>query len=198
MPSRLSSREEDFYPRVCQAIAAMESDVVVRLAVPEDCAAVVSLVAALAAEDGHGAIPGIDQGAIEQAFRRCVEDPGHLILVAADTGQGGDKGKETIAGYIALHWIPFPMLGGTEAYVSDLIVARARRGAGIGRALADAGERVARERGCQRLMLNNRLTAESFARGFYSKLGYRARDDFQGFVKPLSPPGTDDAKDDAT
>lgn len=170
----------------------------VRLAVPEDCAAVVSLVAAYAAEDGPEAIPGIDQGAIEQAFRRCVEDPGHLILVAADKGKGDGEGKQTIAGYIALHWIPFPMLGGTEAYVSDLIVARARRGAGIGRALADAAERVARERGCQRLMLNNRLTAESSTRGFYSKLGYRARDDFQGFVKPLPPPASQHATEDAT
>jgi GNAT superfamily N-acetyltransferase len=176
----------------------METDVEVRLAVPEDCAAVVSLVAAYAAEDGHGAKPAIDRAAIEQAFRRCVEDPAHLILVAVQKGKGDgqDEGKPTIAGYTALHWIPFPMLGGTEAYLSDMIVASARRGAGIGRALADAAERVARERGCQRLMLNNRLTAESFARGFYAKLGYRARDDFQGFVKPLPPPATGGATGD--
>jgi GNAT superfamily N-acetyltransferase len=160
----------------------MKTDVEVRLAVPGDCAGVVSLVAAHTAEDHRAGRPAADPHAIAQAVQRCVEDPAHLILVAADGGE--------IAGYIALHWIPFPMLGGTEAYVSDLIVARARRGAGIGRALAEAAERAARERGCRRLMLNHRVTAESFMRGFYPKLGYRARDDFQGFVK-LLPQGAE-------
>lgn len=151
----------------------METRVEVRLAVPTDCGPVAAIVAEHAVEQGLT----VDRDAAEQAVQHCVNDPAHLILVAAD--------PQGVAGYIALHWIPFPMLSGTEAYVSDVIVARARRGAGIGRALIEAAEQAARQRGCQRMLLNNRVTAESFVRDFYPKLGFHARDEFRGFVKAL-------------
>jgi GNAT superfamily N-acetyltransferase len=151
----------------------METQVEVRLAVPTDGGPVAAIVAEHAAEQGLT----VDRDAAEEAVRHCVNDPAHLMLVAAD--------PQGVAGFITLHWIPFPMLSGTEAYVSDVIVARARRGAGIGRALIEAAEQAARQRGCQRMMLNNRVAAESFVRDFYPKLGFRARDEFRGFVKRL-------------
>jgi GNAT superfamily N-acetyltransferase len=78
------------------------------------------------------------------------------------------------------------MLGGTEAYVSDLIVRRDQRGRGVGRRLVAVVEAEARRRGCVRVMLNNRIAAESFRRSFYLKLGFRVRDDFANLVKALS------------
>jgi GNAT superfamily N-acetyltransferase len=91
-----------------------------------------------------------------------------------------------VLGYVVVHWIPFPMIGGTEGYVSDLIVERDARGAGVGSRLIARIEALARERGCHRLMLNNRVTSESFRREFYPKRGFRRRDDFAGFVKTLN------------
>jgi len=90
-----------------------------------------------------------------------------------------------VLGFIVVHWLPFPMLAGTEAYVSDLIVGRQSRGQGIGRDLVAAAEQEARARSCVRLMLNNRVTAESFQRAFYPKLGFRVRNEFANLVKVL-------------
>jgi ribosomal protein S18 acetylase RimI-like enzyme len=94
-------------------------------------------------------------------------------------------GAAAVRGFIVVHWLPFPMLGGTEAYISDLIVAREARGRGVGRELVAAVERDARARSCVRLMLNNRIGSESFQRGFYPKLGFRVRDEFASLVKVL-------------
>jgi GNAT superfamily N-acetyltransferase len=154
--------------------AVRESQIELRLAVPGDYEPIAALVVAFAVEEGRT----VDRDAVEEALRHCVDDPAHLLLVAADGAQ--------IAGYLTMHWIPFPMLGGSEAYISDLLVARARRGGGIGRALAEAAEQAARQRGCQRLVVNNRLVAESFVRGFYPKLDYRARDEYRSLVKVLT------------
>ena len=141
---------------------------------PEDCVAIVELIEALRREDG-GVPP--DRDAAAEAVRCCLTSPEAGVYVAAR----GDK----VDGFIVVHWIPFPMLARTEAYISDLIVERIQRGRGTGRRLVAVVESEARDRGCVRLMLNNRVAAESFKRGFYSKLGFRAREDFANLVRPL-------------
>jgi GNAT superfamily N-acetyltransferase len=107
----------------------------------------------------------------------CIGNPGRDLLVA-------EFGGEPI-GYAAVHYIPFPMVQGHEAYLSDFLIRREWRGRGVGRDLLEATERRARAHGCVRIMLNNRRTAESFVRGFYNKAGYRERDNFANFIKPL-------------
>jgi GNAT superfamily N-acetyltransferase len=77
------------------------------------------------------------------------------------------------------------MIEGTEGYISDLIVERAARGRGVGSQLIGTAEERARERRCKRLMLNNRITAQSFIREFYPKHGFRQRDGFANLVKAL-------------
>ena len=77
------------------------------------------------------------------------------------------------------------MLYGTEGYLSDLLVTQSARGQGVGQLLLAQVEARAQELGCVRLMLNNARTAESFARGFYPKQGYRERTEFANFVKSL-------------
>jgi len=146
----------------------------VRPANERDCQRIADLITSLRLEELGVAV---DRAPVLSTVASAVSQPGCDVFVA----ESGDA----IVGFIVVHWVPFPMLAGTEAYISDLIVAAELRGGGIGRKLVDAVEEAARDRGCVRLMLNNRIAAQSFQRGFYPKLGYRHREDFANFVKAL-------------
>ena len=146
----------------------------IRRANESDCQAIADLIANFRLEELGLAV---DRAPILSTVASAVSQPACGVFVA----ESGDA----IVGFIVVHWVPFPMLAGTEAYISDLIVAAELRGGGIGRKLVDAVEEAARDRGCVRLMLNNRIAAKSFKRGFYPKLGYRHREDFANFVKAL-------------
>jgi ribosomal protein S18 acetylase RimI-like enzyme len=146
----------------------------IRRANENDCPAVADLIADLRFEEKGLTV---DRAPILSTVRAAVSDPACAVLVAEFHG--------AIAGFVVAHWVPFPMLAGTEGYISDLIVAAEQRGAGIGRQLVAAVEEEARSRGCVRLMLNNRIAAQSFERGFYAKIGYRHREDVANFVKTL-------------
>jgi GNAT superfamily N-acetyltransferase len=146
----------------------------IRPAQERDGEGIVDLIAELRRDDNG---VEIDRGAVGAVVRAALADGATTVLVA--------ELAAAVTGFIVVHWLPFPMLAGTEAYISDLIVARDQRGHGAGRRLVEAVEDEARRRGCVRLMLNNRKAAESFQRAFYPKLGYRLRDDFGNFVKPL-------------
>ena len=148
-------------------------DITLRAAQPSDTDGIRDLVVALALERGGRS----DAEAVGEVANECIGQSGHEIIVAA-------VGREVVA-YVAVHWVPFPMLGGREAYVSDLLVRADWRGHGLGNRLMEAVEEQASEVGCQRLMLNNRVDAESFERGFFAKAGFRQRTDFANFVKPL-------------
>lgn len=139
-----------------------------------DSEAIVTLIAEYRVED-HGRT--VDRSVIAATLRGFASSPRDRIFVAEIAGE--------VVGYIAIHWVPFPMIQGWEAYISDLIVSQSVRGAGIGRRLLEAGESEARERGCTRLMLNNSKTTQSFVRGFYPKHGFREREGFANFVKLL-------------
>ena len=147
--------------------------VTLRAAQASDVDGIRRLVGALANERGGTS----DAEAVAAATEECIGQPGHEIIVAA--------AEEEVVAYVAVHWIPFPMLGGREGYVSDLIVGADWRGHGLGNRLMKAVEARASEMGCERLMLNNRVAAESFERGFFTKAGFRQRTDFANFVKPL-------------
>ena len=147
--------------------------VTVRAAQATDVDGITNLVTALAHERGGAS----DAEAVAAVAEECTEQPGHEIIVAV-------AGNEVVA-YVAVHWVPFPMLSGREAYVSDLIVGADWRGHGLGNRLMEAVEARANEMGCERLMLNNRIAAESFGRGFFAKGGFRQRTDFANFVKRL-------------
>jgi GNAT superfamily N-acetyltransferase len=139
-----------------------------------DSEAIVDLIAEYRAEDQGRLIDRSVTAATLQVFAASAQD---RIFVADMEGE--------VVGYVALHWIPFPMIQGWEAYVSDLLVSQSVRGAGIGRRLLETVESEARERGCARLILNNSRTAASFVHGFYPKQGFREREDYANFVKPL-------------
>lgn len=146
----------------------------IRRACDGDCEAIVDVIAALRHEE-QGVTA--DREPVAGAVRTVLNSSAAAVYVA-------ERGA-VVAGFVVVHWVPFPMLGGTEAYVSDLIVRRDQRGRGVGRRLVAVVEDEARRRGCVRVMLNNRIAAESFRRAFYLKLGFRVRDDFANLVKAL-------------
>ena len=65
--------------------------------------------------------------------------------------------------------------GVAEAYVGELAVTEKAEGRGIGRALMDAAEAWARDRGLERISLDTGA-ANAGARGFYARLGYAETD----------------------
>ncbi len=138
-----------------------------------DIDGVAKLLAELSEEDGQTSADVVQVSAL---IRSYVGSQERTIYVAV---------RDDVIGYIAVHWIPFPMLGGTEAYVSDLVIRTTERGTGIGSRLLSAVEDRARARGCVRLMLNHRGTSKPYLRGFYSKRGFRQRDEFANLVKAL-------------
>jgi GNAT superfamily N-acetyltransferase len=144
---------------------------------PSDLPALVQLILAFRRERGEIDESEAEAASVLQAISQCRESPGHDLIVAERAGEA--------VGYLALHRIPFPMLAGSEGYVSDLLVRSSLRGSGIGKALLAEAERRARQSGCVRLMLNNRVAAESYARGFFVAVGFRERRSFASFVKPL-------------
>jgi GNAT superfamily N-acetyltransferase len=77
------------------------------------------------------------------------------------------------------------LLSGPEGYVSELFVAEAARGRGVGTRLIEAIESLARQRGCARLMLLNVRERESYQRGFYTTRGWHERLNVANFIKPL-------------
>lgn len=109
----------------------------------------------------------------------CLADKDHHTIYMARASEGALKG------YVVIHWIPFPMLLGFEAYISDLLVTRDSRGQGIGRALLDEAEKEAKAKDCCRLMLNNRRSSDAYKREFYSKTGFEERTYYSNFVKIL-------------
>jgi GNAT superfamily N-acetyltransferase len=141
---------------------------------PSDAADIIGLVTDYRAEQ-----PGqvADRDAIAAALTSFAASTQDRILVAELAGK--------LAGYVGFHFVPFPMIQGVEAYVSELLVASEVRGSGIGDLLLRAVEDEARARGCVRLMLNNHKTDLSYARAFYAKRAFRERADFANFVKPL-------------
>ncbi len=106
-----------------------------------------------------------------------LADRSHTLLVAERAG--------VALGYVAAHWLPYLFMSGPEGFISELFVATAARGTGLGSALLDAIIAAARERGCQRLQLINFRERELYQRGFYRKAGWEERPDGASFVYTL-------------
>lgn len=114
---------------------------------------------------------------IEARFQSVLSNKNSLILVAVD--------GEAVLGYIAAHFIDFPMLGGKECYVSDLLVNSELRSRGVGSKLVKQIEDESIRRSCTRIMLNNLKSAVSYQRKFYFKKGFQERDKVANMIKTL-------------
>ena len=91
-----------------------------------------------------------------------------------------------IAGYCAVHWVPFLFFAGGEAYITEVFVRPSDSGKGIGSRLLDTVVTEARRRGCSRLTLLNGRDGEAYKRNFYAQRGWVERERMANFIFPLS------------
>ena len=158
-----------------------DMDVQIRKADAADSPAIAELLRSLGTFARLNAeAPQVTQERVTRHLALCAADDSHLVLVAQ--AQGGE-----IAGYGAVHWLPYLILAGPEGYVSELFIRDACRGQGIGRQLIEVIKAEARQRGCARLMLLNMRDRESYQRRFYAKQGWEERLDAANFVLQLKP-----------
>jgi len=101
--------------------------------------------------------------------------PGAEVLVAA--GAGDER-----LGFVHLHAATDFFTGEPHGHVSDIVVAPAAQGRGVGQALMAAAEAWARGRGYRLLSLHV-FDGNARARAFYARLGYQP--DIRKLVKPL-------------
>lgn len=112
-------------------------------------------------------------------LKLCLADSSHSVFLAEDA-------QRALLGYTSVHWLPYLFLRGSEGYVSELFVTQTARGQGVGTALLEAVKEEGRARGCSRLSLLNMRERESYLRGFYTRDGWREREDAANFVFDLS------------
>lgn len=155
-------------------------DVEIRRARAEDAPAIAELLREIGYfERINREAPETTRERVARHLALCGADGSHSVYVA-EGPQGG------IAGYGAVHWLPYLILSGPEGYVSELFLREAARGQGIGAKLLEAIKAEAGERGCARLCLLNRKDRESYRRGFYAKQGWEERELMANFVYPFS------------
>ncbi len=151
-------------------------DIIIRMAEPADAAALAGLIRGL---DLFAAVRAETEdetrARVAEHLAQCLADASHSLYVAVEPDGG-------LLGYVAVHWLPYLILAGPEGYVSELFVAEAARGAGVGTRLLEVVEQAARARGCKRLMLLNMRERESYQRGFYKSHGWEERPGAANFV----------------
>jgi len=92
----------------------------------------------------------------------AVSDADPVLLATQD---------DEVVGLIALHFATMLQQREPVAQIIALVVRDGVRGAGIGKALVDAGGNLARQSGCGRLELRT-ASARIEAHAFYRKLGF--------------------------
>ena len=158
----------------------MTADAAIRPATPDDAPQLAALVRALERFDHLREEPLSEAIARIEAALAGAAGGGQRSIYVAETEDGA------VAGYVAVHWLPYFILRGPEGFVSELFIAPDARGRGIGSRLLAAAVAEARDRGCSRLgLLNNRRRA-SYARGFYTQHGWQERGDMANFVLYLT------------
>ena len=97
------------------------------------------------------------------AFARYLERPDAVALVAEDAGE--------IVGFVDLELRQRLNFLSAQAWIPDLVVAERARGRGIGRALLEAAEQIARERGCWGMSLES-ASWRTDSHAFYVHVGW--------------------------
>ena len=110
-----------------------------------------------------------------QQFQMYEGDSSHTLLVAI-----GDSGS--LLGYCAIHWTPYFILEGPEAFISELFVKDEYRGYGVGSKFLQRVYSEASLRGCSRVSLLNNRERESYRRKFYENQGMFERPNMANFI----------------
>ncbi|WP_134706514.1 GNAT family N-acetyltransferase [Rahnella sp. CJA17(1/100)] len=101
--------------------------------------------------------------AIAERMAKMAVNPDSRLLVAETEGQA--------VGFISLHFIPQIALAGEFCRISYLCVSDHARGSGIGQKLLDEAERLAADRGCDRMEVHSH-TRRVRAHTFYARAQY--------------------------
>jgi GNAT superfamily N-acetyltransferase len=144
----------------------------IRTAVEEDVPAIAAIVLEL------GWFSSVNERHIRQQLDRCNADGSHTLLVA-------ENAHGTVCGYIAVHWLPYLILPGSEGFVSEMFVLKNERRRGYGRSLIEAVKELATEKSCVRLALLNSRNRPSYEREYYKRLGWTERPEMADFIYPL-------------
>ena len=101
--------------------------------------------------------------AVAERIANMAGNPDSRLLVAEQAGK--------TVGFISLHFIPQLALAGEFCRVSYLCVSDHVRGGGIGQKLLDEAERLAAERGCDRMEIHSHIRRVR-AHQFYARARY--------------------------
>lgn len=137
-------------------------DTTVRLAGVEDAGAAARLLHRFNSEYGDRT-PGPE--VLQGRYAELIGS-GEVVVVLA--GRGPD-------GFAQLRFRASLISGGRDAYLEELYVVPARRGAGLGRALLDAALDAARARGANRIELGT-SEDDTAAIGLYESSGFSNRE----------------------
>ncbi|MCG9515086.1 GNAT family N-acetyltransferase [Acinetobacter pittii] len=100
---------------------------------------------------------------IQEKFELLNNDSNSKILVAEE--------EDKICGFLSLYFIPQIALQGDFAKICYLCVDEKMRSKGVGHLLVQEAERLARQRGCDRMELHSGMQ-RSLAHQFYLREGY--------------------------
>ncbi|MFX5835211.1 GNAT family N-acetyltransferase [Acinetobacter baumannii] len=100
---------------------------------------------------------------VQEQFQILSKDPNAITLVAADDLK--------VYGVLSLYFIPQIALEGDFAKICYLCVDENMRSKGVGHLLAQEAERLARQRGCERMELHSGIQ-RPLAHQFYLREGY--------------------------
>lgn len=114
--------------------------------------------------------------AIAERVVAMAANPDSCLLVAESEGRA--------VGFISLHFIPQIALAGEFCRISYLCVSSESRGAGIGQKLLDEAERLAADRGCDRMEVHSH-TRRVRAHVFYAHAEYEESPKY--LMKKLTP-----------
>jgi len=110
--------------------------------------------------------PGLDD------LRRIIEDPATTLLLAVADGEGDGEGAQVL-GMLTLAVFLLPT--GVRAWIEDVVVDDAARGAGVAGALVQAALEKARQLGARTVDLTSRPEREA-ANRLYVRLGFAPRE----------------------
>jgi ribosomal protein S18 acetylase RimI-like enzyme len=152
----------------------MSDSVRIRLATPSDLDALLPLMRGYYRDDGLE----FDERHARATLGRLLAEPqwGGVLIAESDSAA---------IGYIAL-CIGFSLeLGGNDAFLDELFVAKAQRGRGVARLLLDALEAYASERGVRAVHLEVDKD-NTGAQRIYNARRYRPRDRYHLLTKVLA------------
>lgn len=119
----------------------------------------------------------VSEGIRRELLRQLEDQPAGSFMFIAEDDTSGER-----VGFLHLQTVTDSFTGHQNCHISDLAVARAHDGKGIGQALLKYAERFAKDHRCERVQLHV-FPGNERARAIYEKAGYGL--DVLRLVKPL-------------